>query len=77
MLMLSKYNVTPDRCLKIFKHFGAQSVDTIKKNPYVLCEEGLISALKPQRILRRIWILISRASCVSLRGLSMYCAKIF
>ena len=41
MLMLSKYNVTPDRCLKIFKHFGAQSVDTIKKNPYVLCEEGL------------------------------------
>ena len=37
MLMLSKYNVTPDRCLKIFKHFGAQSVDTIKKNPYVLC----------------------------------------
>ena len=41
MLMLSKYNVTPDRCLNIFKHFGAQSVDTIKKNPYVLCEEGL------------------------------------
>ncbi len=41
MLMLSKYKVTPDRCLNIYKRFGAKSTDIIKSNPYVLCEEGI------------------------------------
>jgi len=41
MLMLSKYKVSPDRCLNIYRRFGAKSTDMIKSNPYVLCEEGL------------------------------------
>jgi len=41
MLMLSKYKVSPERCLKIYKKFGSKSVDIITQNPYVLCEEGL------------------------------------
>ncbi len=41
MLMLSKYKVSPDRCLKIFKRFGTRSVEIIKGNPYILCEDGL------------------------------------
>lgn len=41
MLMLSKYGITPERCINIFKRFGHQSVEIIKKNPYTLCEEGL------------------------------------
>lgn len=41
MLMLSKYKVTPDRCLAIYKRFGETATDIIKANPYVLCEEGL------------------------------------
>lgn len=41
MMFLSKYNVSPDRCLSIFKRFGADSTEIIKSNPYVLCEEGL------------------------------------
>ncbi len=41
MLMLSKYNVTPDRCLTIYKRFGENSTEIIKANPYTLCEEGL------------------------------------
>ncbi len=41
MMMLSKYNVSPDRCLKIYKRFGTQSLNIINGNPYVLCEEGL------------------------------------
>ncbi len=41
MLMLSKYKVSPDRCLNIYKRFGQKSNDIIKSNPYVLCEEGL------------------------------------
>jgi len=41
MMMLSKYNISPDRCLKIYKRFGSQSIEIIKGNPYILCEEGL------------------------------------
>jgi len=41
MMMLSKYNVSPDRCLKIYKRFGSNSIKIIKGNPYVLCEEGI------------------------------------
>ncbi len=41
MMMLSKYNVSPDKCLDVFKRFGAKSADIIKSNPYVLCEEGI------------------------------------
>ncbi len=41
MLMLSKYKVTPDRCLTIYKRFGENSTEIIKANPYTLCEEGL------------------------------------
>ena len=41
MLMLSKYKVTPDKCLMIYRRFGEKSTEVIKKNPYVLCEDGL------------------------------------
>ncbi|MBR6510204.1 MAG: ATP-dependent RecD-like DNA helicase [Clostridia bacterium] len=41
MLMLSKYKISPDRCLGIYKRFGTESINIINSNPYVLCEEGL------------------------------------
>ncbi len=41
MLMLSKYKISPDRCLNIYKRFGAKSCEFIKNNPYVLCEDGI------------------------------------
>lgn len=41
MLMLSKYKISPDRCLGIYKRFGTESIKIINTNPYVLCEEGL------------------------------------
>lgn len=41
MLMLSKYKVSLDRCLNIYRKFGAASVETIKANPYALCIEGI------------------------------------
>ena len=83
--------VGPATAQRIVEKFGTDTLEIIQNRPQELAsikgislskardisEEYLISALKPQRILRRIWILISRASCVSLRGLSMYCAKIF
>lgn len=41
MLFLSKYKVSPDRCLNIYKRFGNKACEIIKANPYTLCEEGL------------------------------------
>ncbi len=41
MLMLSKYKVTSDRCLNIYRRFGEKSTEVIKQNPYILCDEGL------------------------------------
>ena len=41
ILMLSKYNITPDRCLDVYKKYGTKSADIIKSNPYALCEEGV------------------------------------
>ncbi len=41
MLFLSKYKVSPDRCLNIYRRFGNKSCEIIKANPYTLCESGL------------------------------------
>lgn len=41
MLMLSKYKISPDSCLKIYKRYGMKSIEIITANPYVLCEEGI------------------------------------
>ncbi len=41
MLLLSKYRVSPDRCLTVYKRFGVDACEIIKANPYSLCEEGL------------------------------------
>lgn len=41
MLLLSKYNITPDRCVSIYKRYGQNSIEVIKQNPYVLCADGI------------------------------------
>lgn len=41
MVMLSKYGITPDKCLSIYRRFGQKSTEMIKSNPYALCEEGI------------------------------------
>lgn len=41
LLKLSAFNVTPPEALKIFRRLGAEAVDKIEKNPYVLCENGI------------------------------------
>ena len=41
MVMLSKYAITPDKALNIYRHFGDKSTEIIKTNPYSLCEEGI------------------------------------
>ncbi len=41
MVMLSKYGITPDKALNIYRRFGNKSIEIIKSNPYSLCEEGI------------------------------------
>ena len=41
MVMLSKYNIAPDRCVGIYRKFGVNAIEIIKSNTYVLCEEGI------------------------------------
>ena len=37
MLLLSKYSVTPERCVRIYRALGKHAADMIRDNPYVLC----------------------------------------
>ena len=39
MMTLSKYNIRPNEAASIFKNLGNKSIELIKENPYVLCNE--------------------------------------
>lgn len=41
MLMLSKFNITPNKCVDIYRKYGEKSIGMIKENPYILCAEGI------------------------------------
>jgi exodeoxyribonuclease V alpha subunit len=41
MLFLQQYNVTAAESIRIWKRFGVSTVDLVKRDPYILCEEGL------------------------------------
>ena len=52
MLFLQQYNVTPAETIRIWKRFGVNAVDMIRKNPYILCGNGL-------------WISFDRADAIA------------
>ncbi|WP_392486213.1 ATP-dependent RecD-like DNA helicase [Haloimpatiens sp. FM7315] len=39
MVFLQTYGVTPNQCVKIYKRYGKESINTVKNNPYVLTED--------------------------------------
>ncbi|MEG0116199.1 MAG: helix-hairpin-helix domain-containing protein, partial [Hydrogenoanaerobacterium sp.] len=41
MLFLSKYNLHPSVCVRVWKKWGVTSVDVITENPYLLCMSDL------------------------------------
>ena len=41
MLYLSRYKITPEEALKIYKALGENTVTTIENNPYVLCDDEI------------------------------------
>ncbi|MDK0731075.1 ATP-dependent RecD-like DNA helicase [Clostridium perfringens] len=38
-IFLQTHGLSVNQCLKIYKKYGANSVDTVKNNPYILCDE--------------------------------------
>lgn len=41
MISLERFGMTPNECLEAFRLFGANAVDLICVNPYILCGEGI------------------------------------
>lgn len=41
MLTLSKFNITPNEAISIFKVLGVNSIEIIKENPYSLCNDAI------------------------------------
>lgn len=41
MLLLSPYEITVEKCVKVFKALGGDANDIIKNNPYVLCSDKI------------------------------------
>ena len=38
MILLAPFQITPPTATKIYKHFGAKSVEILQKNPFELCQ---------------------------------------
>lgn len=41
MIYMNKYNISSQEALKIWKVWGARSIDVINENPYLICEEPI------------------------------------
>ena len=41
MLYLSKYKITPEEALKIYKVLGDNTISAIENNPYILCDDEI------------------------------------
>ena len=41
LIALEKYGMTTAECLRVYKIFGSKSVETVERNPYLLCGERI------------------------------------
>lgn len=41
LIALEKYGLTTAECMRIFKRFGPRAAETVERNPYLLCNEGI------------------------------------
>lgn len=41
MVQLGGYGISPAEAVRVWKAFGAQSIDLVRENPYCLCEDGI------------------------------------
>lgn len=57
LLFLQQYGVSPSLAVKIYKKWGAGSVDVIKRNPYIICDEiSGVSFMKSDEIAKQMGI---------------------
>lgn len=50
--LLAPFGVTPGRAVGIYKHFGAQAVEIVRKHPYRLCDMAGIGFIRADAIAR-------------------------
>lgn len=48
--LLTPYGVTPNRAVSIYRHFGPEAIEVVKKHPYRLCEMAGIGFLTADHI---------------------------
>lgn len=41
MVQLGGYGISPAEAVRVWKFYGAQSIDCVRENPYCLCEDGV------------------------------------
>lgn len=41
MLYLSKFGITPEEAVRVWKQFGSQSAERVQEDPYCLCDDSL------------------------------------
>lgn len=41
MLLLASFGITPEEALRIYRKFGNSANEAIRKNPYILCADGI------------------------------------
>ena len=51
LIKFEKYNITPEECVRIWKHLGINAEKMIEENPYILCDEEInISFVRADQI---------------------------
>lgn len=53
MLLLAPFQITPTAATKIYDHFGAQSVDILRDNPFELCQISGFGFKRVDAIMRK------------------------
>ena len=53
MTLLAPFKLTPKTALKIYQHFGANSVEILKKSPFELCQISGFGFLRVDAIVRK------------------------
>ncbi|MCI1964672.1 MAG: ATP-dependent RecD-like DNA helicase [Oscillospiraceae bacterium] len=41
MVQLGGYGISPAEAVRVWKYYGAQSIDCVRENPYCICEDGV------------------------------------
>lgn len=63
MLFFSRYGLSPDQSLAVFKRYGATAAEKIKADPYLLCGEGIHLPFETADAIARTMGFVENAPC--------------